>query len=226
MKKLIAAVAVVALSASVASALTIKGSKHDLSSAGTASVKSGAGQNQLCVYCHTPHNPEKAVPLWNRLDGAAMTGYYNSASLESTAAGANVIPATSVSAFCMSCHDGATQMGNIKNGNVGAGSVSDPNRRWAGVNNTATLTGSYAELGTDLTASHPVAFDYQVAQANDSGRLVAAPNALIKFYGAAGTVAGNYIQCSSCHAVHDNAIAPFLRMSMDSSALCLACHNK
>jgi len=34
------------------------------------------------------------------------------------------------------------------------------------------------------------------------------------------------MECASCHDVHDNGIAPFLRLSNDASAMCLTCHNK
>ena len=35
-----------------------------------------------------------------------------------------------------------------------------------------------------------------------------------------------YLECGSCHAVHDMAYSPFLRDTMNKSALCLGCHNK
>lgn len=34
------------------------------------------------------------------------------------------------------------------------------------------------------------------------------------------------VECASCHSVHDNTYAPFLRISNDGSALCLGCHDK
>jgi predicted CXXCH cytochrome family protein len=34
------------------------------------------------------------------------------------------------------------------------------------------------------------------------------------------------LECSSCHSVHDNSNAPFLRETMAGSALCLGCHAK
>jgi len=36
----------------------------------------------------------------------------------------------------------------------------------------------------------------------------------------------NYLECGSCHAVHDSGFSPFLRATMNKSTLCLGCHNK
>ncbi|HAK60301.1 MAG TPA: hypothetical protein DCO77_07935, partial [Nitrospiraceae bacterium] len=52
-------------------ALTIKNSKHDLSTGSTgATIKAAAagGTSRVCVFCHTPHsaNPDALAPLWNR----------------------------------------------------------------------------------------------------------------------------------------------------------------
>ena len=49
-----------------ASALTIVGSNHDLSSTNTDPA-SGLHLEGICVYCHAPHNAvDGAAPLWNR----------------------------------------------------------------------------------------------------------------------------------------------------------------
>jgi predicted CXXCH cytochrome family protein len=40
------------------------------------------------------------------------------------------------------------------------------------------------------------------------------------------TATNNYLECGSCHAVHDSGIKPFLRETMNKSTLCLGCHNK
>jgi len=40
------------------------------------------------------------------------------------------------------------------------------------------------------------------------------------------TSASDYLECGSCHAVHDSLNSPFLRETMKKSTLCLGCHNK
>ena len=82
MKKLVLAVAALAV-ASTAYAngpftgvadVGIRNTKHDISANGSL-----AGTiTQKCVFCHTPHNAQRNVPLWNRLDGQAMSAFYNS----------------------------------------------------------------------------------------------------------------------------------------------------
>jgi predicted CXXCH cytochrome family protein len=43
----------------------------------------------------------------------------------------------------------------------------------------------------------------------------------LRLYGATNT-----LECGSCHNVHDNTAAPFLRKSNAASALCKTCHIK
>ena len=60
MRRLLLAVMALALLPGVAMAQnTIDGSPHDLGTGGAY------GTDQVCIFCHTPHNPELTVPLWN-----------------------------------------------------------------------------------------------------------------------------------------------------------------
>ncbi len=117
---------------------SVVGSAHDLSASGGA-VKGEAGQaqDQVCVYCHVPHNAvrrssgaSRAVqqaaafaasddaPLWNRKNGADRFSMYsvkNSASFALTSGDTNdadrlVGP---VSLGCLSCHDGQTAFNSL-----------------------------------------------------------------------------------------------------------------
>lgn len=217
MKKIVLAVAVLAVSATSAFAVVgVSGTKHDLSA---TSAMSGGGSNQKCIYCHTPHNTQVAVPLWNRINVNNVTAVYNSATLTTVAAGAS-ISADSISGFCMSCHDGTTAMGNIKN-KAGA------------TDNSVSITGlsgynAKNNLGTTLANDHPVGFNYASAvnAETDGG--------LISYTQASSNLGGNAffggakqdMECASCHKVHDNTATPFLRLSNSGSNLCLACHVK
>lgn len=216
MKRIVLVAAALAVSASAAYAVVgVTNTKHDLSGTG---AMTGGGANQKCIYCHTPHNPQIAVPLWNRTNGSAITATYNSATMTATANAATV-SLTSISGFCMSCHDGVTSMGAIKN-KAGA------------TDNTVALTGltgynAKNNLGTDLSNDHPVGFNYASAQGQetDGGLLAIAtvkgsmPNS---FFGPAAEL----MECATCHKVHDNTVTPFLRLNNAGSNLCLACHVK
>ena len=227
MKKLVTA-AVLVLTAATAHAFVagsatngISGTPHDIPQ--KFSLPAGT---QKCVFCHTPHNPRIAVPLWNRNAGSAITKVYNSPSLTSAGKAAAVADG-SISSFCMSCHDGQTAMGNIQNSGQ-AGNVAITGA------NTPIVATSKANLTTDLTNSHPVGFSYNAAYGEDasaaSGARLIDPTVVASrmgqvnppFFGAAG----DQMECASCHKVHDDRIAPFLRYTNAGSALCLACHNK
>lgn len=219
MKRTALLTAALMIVATSASALTIKNSKHDMSSTSGASMH-GTTTTEICVFCHTPHNPAQNVPLWNRTNPAA-TGWsmYNSPTISATASAklsTGNFDADSISLFCMSCHDGVTTIGAMHNVPT---TGSEPLTAIAGAANIGST-------GKILTDDHPVGFDYNTAATEDTGLRTKA-NALTSlggnaFFGAAG----NNIECSSCHKVHDNANAPFLRISNSGSALCLACHNK
>lgn len=232
MKKLVT-VAVLVLTAATANAFVngvttngITGTPHDIPGKYGAGV---VGTTQKCVFCHTPHNPRIAVPLWNRNAGTAIGPVYNSPSLTSAGKGAGV-STNSISGFCMSCHDGTTAIGNIKNtGTPTAGPLA-----WTG---TIASTSS-ANLTTNLTNSHPVGFSYNAAYNEDvaaaSGARLIDPTVVATkmgqanppFFNKPGTTSSDQMECASCHKVHDDRIAPFLRYTNGGSALCLACHNK
>lgn len=231
----LAAVAVVGAASYASAATGIKGTPHDLSF-----TTPGASQtDQVCVFCHTPHNAVQAVPLWNRNASTNLAGSFKLYTSSQTfnmkpSPSRNGFTSDSISLFCMSCHDGSPLGGSM----IGA----EP----AGVSNNALIpnfgasptaaTGIGAKttnFGTDLTKSHPVNFVYDSTK--DSG-IVANATLLAKnrfpLFKALGVA--NNLECASCHAVHGekNALNPannypkFLRSTMAGSALCLACHIK
>jgi predicted CXXCH cytochrome family protein len=81
----------------------------------------------------------------------------------------------------------------------------------------AVLTGS-AKLGTNLYNTHPIGINYGAGD-TALNTVAAATTAGIQLF-------SNNVECASCHKVHDNAIAPFLRVTLTGSALCTACHVK
>lgn len=239
MKRILAAASLVVLCSTLSFAAGIKNSKHDLSS-GNASVtlKSGGATStdQICIFCHTPHNAIKSVPLWNR-DASAGAGstykLYSSSSTLSYAKGSQ-LKDHSISLFCLSCHDGTVT-------NLGDRVVNNGKQTTGGVTMVGAWTTRGAEtpalLGKDLTNDHPVGFVYP--DTDTEGRLESAASALTKMNAAKGAVTttskaiffttggiANQMECSSCHLVHDSANTFFLRATNTGSQLCLACHKK
>lgn len=244
MKKVLALVAAAGILsvASLASAATIVGSKHDMNAAWAGGVLSAgataaSGTTQVCVYCHAPHGSQAALPLWNRNNPTGFTLYsgLNMANVSFKTG----FTADSTSLFCMSCHDGAMNINAVYN--QGA------NIRNSGATLVTGTIGatSKANLGKNLATTHPVNFPVlnnsqadlnYVASNTYMGPIAAqavtagAPNITTTFplfkATRSGVATSQSLECGSCHSVHDFTISPFLRATMDKSALCLGCHNK
>ncbi len=229
MKKIVLTVAAVIAFAAAAQA-TIVGSKHDLgtTNASIRGVYTPTGPTEICVYCHTPHNPTRNVPLWNRNNPtAAGWSFYQSPTLSPAAQGA-AFSADSVSLFCMSCHDGVTGLGDIKNLKTVVGNAI--NLSPAGYANIGGGTGVGGTGGNSLTNDHPVGFSYDTAQGIDAGlKAKSAVNTALGYNGQ-GVFFGpgaDLMECASCHKVHEPGTSGhFLRKENNLSALCLDCHAK
>jgi predicted CXXCH cytochrome family protein len=265
MKKVILTVAALAMSASAAFGFSkatggglITGTPHDLSGF-VQHQGTGASQTekQICAFCHTPHNAKQNVPLWNRNDPTITLWYNTSVTLTSVAKNIpNALASDSISSFCMSCHDGVTAIGAIKNDPTNRGGTSPDGIKGLGTisqvmsvtasSELANLGNSASGTGANLADDHPIGFDYEKARLVDAGGLAANGLASDRLHTIADaqTVLGprtffssgingagvaqnlNQIECGSCHKVHDDYIAPFLRTSNYMSRLCLACHIK
>jgi hypothetical protein len=218
MKKIMLIVLVVAFVATSASAQSVVGTKHDLST-----TLAGAS-TQVCVFCHTPHGSnvdtvlQDAAPLWNQdLSATASFGVYTSNTFDATDIAAIALATYSDSLLCMSCHDGTVAPGTFYNApNLATGEDTS---------NAVAITGG-ANLGTDLSNEHPVNFTYASSVTNGDGGLVA--EASIVAYLDTGATGGK-VQCSSCHDPHDDtgdAQVDFMRVSLANSLLCTTCHVK
>jgi len=247
MKKVLGLVAVAGLIAvsSAAFGATIVGSKHDLTSGGTATLTGpGAGSStQICVYCHAPHNAIKSLPLWNRTNPAG-TGFtlYSGVGMNNVSFKTG-FTADSTSLFCMSCHDGSTNMNAIHNAGAAEGSTSLNAQGGrlivAGVFANGVIDGA-ADLSSDLSKTHPINFPVKAADSQTdlwNGPAAGTTNqmgtgaTLFPLFkstdsNAARATTNRSLECGSCHAVHDSANRPFLRYTLAGSALCLGCHNK
>lgn len=220
----------------------LENTKHDLSSNSTASIRStfGAGTQEICVFCHTPHSAHSDAPLWNRTDVAGGYTPYTSDVLSTigllpedpaskAATGYNAHVKTRI---CLSCHDGTIALGNLVN--LPNGAASSLSMEGTGVDATGKLTSAAAGyLGLDLRDDHPVAAKHLSGSGPGQDRELAAaiPGNRVKLYTTAaaktsdGTI-GAYVECTSCHDPHDNQWGNFLVESNLASALCIRCHQK
>lgn len=222
MKGLLALSAVIALSMAAAapalSQATVATTKHNLSITSGRSGVAGAtvltgvtDYGQICVYCHAPHNTAAAAngPLWNRSAVAGSYTMYTSPTIDMTM---GVTPG-SQSMACLSCHDGTVALDVVINRPGGLTSAVGAGKAPAG-----------SVLSQDLSNDHPIAVTYDPTVAGAVGEFVAVATvttAGLKFYGAS-----NKLECATCHNVHNNTNAPFLRKANGASALCLTCHIK
>ena len=180
-------------------------SKHNLSVTGPGAVRA-TSEEQICIFCHTPHGGRTEAPLWNRRDSTAAYIPYNSPTLK-----AAVGQPTGASKLCLSCHDGTVAMGDL---------VSEET--------IVQLTGSGVMppgpglIGTDLRDDHPISFNYFDSLAQAGGELTAPAtwDARVKL-----EVDGE-LQCTTCHDPHDNEWGQFLVMPNQEAMLCRQCHNQ
>ena len=225
-----AALAVAGAATYAAAAVGIKGSKHDLSFA----VPIANQTDQVCVFCHTPHNAVQPVPLWNRNASGNAAGtfklYTSSQTLQGVQAAANGFSSDSISLFCMSCHDGSALGGAMIGAEPVGVAPGELIPKYDGTPaKTDAITGN-ANFGTDLTKSHPVNLTYN--SGTDTGLVPTNTPLRFPLYRANGV--DGYLECASCHAVHGkentvntgNNYPKFLRSTMAGSALCLGCHRK
>lgn len=178
-------------------AMTIAGSKHDLSTVGSSP--------NVCVYCHISHSAvPDGPPLWNRASNSpgAYTMYASDTMDMAISPGPQ-----EASLVCLSCHDGTIAIDDFGGATGGRNFI----------------TGS-AKVGRDLTDDHPISVTYEPSR--DMGNFVSLASvkqAGLRFYGPNQ----DQLECGTCHDPHETSKSPyFLRMANDGSAMCLTCHDK
>jgi predicted CXXCH cytochrome family protein len=229
-----------------ASAQLITGSPHDLSG------DSVGDNNEICVYCHTPHGADTTVeaPLWNKPVVATTYTPYDSTTIDG-----DILSVGSVSIACLTCHDGTQAMDAVING-PGPGAGTMPG---TGAKIGDAPVNALADLGIDLSNDHPIGIQYggfdvsgqidpdfenlagNLETALINGQNVwwvdteAAPNGLrdkgdMILYTRDNSGDQPFVECATCHDPHKGdgttTEVNFLRISNDSSDLCLACHIK
>jgi len=199
--------ALAAATLSISANAGVANSKHNLGTTGTGTNHVTTGTGEVCVFCHTPHaaNTSATAPLWNKsLPGTTYNTYDvdNSSSIDGSIAGGKDTVG-SVSAACLSCHDGSQAMDVMINA-PGSGGYNASGAR-ATVNNDGvtpytwtgadTLTGLPAVgAGGDLTNDHPIGIQYAGGGYSDSDTTASAGTGDSDFNAAStGTVNGTNV---------------------------------
>jgi predicted CXXCH cytochrome family protein len=208
---------VLACAAGSVDAGSLAGSPHDLT----------RSASYLCEVCHVPlmFGQDAAwVPSWSRDRAGIGFPVYG---VPPASPGASELPHENQwpgasTRLCLSCHDGLNASPVLYGGTSQS----------RGLHHAVTRSGiAPADLvrppvrGTDLINGHPVFVPYPAqplaasfhSPPTSSGWGGASPRAV-------KLVAG-WVECVSCHNVHDPAFKPFLRRSNAGSALCLTCHK-
>jgi predicted CXXCH cytochrome family protein len=185
---------------------SIVSSKHNLSASGPGAVRA-ASEQQICIFCHTPHNASPIQPAWNRHEPVSAYTVYSSNSLQAAPG-----QPTGSSKLCLSCHDGT----------IAVGSVLSRDQPIAMAGGITTLPPGKTNLGTDLSDDHPVSFRYDSSLAaqdphlRDPGSLP--PSVRLD--------ARQELQCTTCHEPHNDRFGKFLVIDNANSQLCKTCHNQ
>ena len=146
-------------------ATSITGTKHNLGATGTGSNHLTAGTDEVCVFCHTPHGGNNgAAPLWNKNLPSTTYALYGSTGGESATLDGQVLTVGSVSAACLSCHDGTQAMDNMVNapgsGGFNASGARPAGYTWTGVGADGLMPAGITNLGSDLRNDHPIGVEY------------------------------------------------------------------
>ncbi|MDP3111203.1 MAG: hypothetical protein Q8M71_03775 [Thermodesulfovibrionales bacterium] len=212
---------------------TIVGSGHDLSVAGPHFA---FDTDEVCVFCHTPHNAKvvdidsNRLPLWNRSISGNEVGFtpYSSSTL-------NAAPGQprGMTLLCLSCHDGTSALNVVQN--YGGGVTT-----FAPMFGSDTTFANFPSLNIgegvkDLSNDHPVSFVFDTNLRNaDQANGVFGLN-LPSTIGPDLRLFNGMLECATCHNPHEQDGSPegakgpkypFLRMSNANSEMCIKCHNK
>lgn len=183
---------------------TIVGSPHDLSATGPGRVHA-MEEEQVCIFCHTPHNATGQRPLWNRHMPPTHYRIY-----ESSTTDARIDQPSGPSKMCLSCHDGSLAIGLL---------ASRPDE--IVVMSRRTMASGRGYLSLDLSDDHPIGFRYDRALAGRDHQLHH-PDVISRELplGKHGEM-----HCTTCHDPHNNHLGHFLRITEVRSTICLSCHD-
>lgn len=190
-------------------------------------VYKSSNEDQICIFCHTPHNANPSRPLWNKVLPTQSFNMYTSSASLTTVARKVTMPGPE-SLLCLSCHDGRTAVNVLHNtrnpvavdqgdgskvmpmDGFGTDIMSMGQLGFAGYGaNLGKLNNESSEItdttyGANLTDDHPISFSYtgaygeKVAKGDDSLKDIN----LARTQGARFFGKDNRVECSSCHNPH------------------------
>ncbi|MCL4222265.1 MAG: hypothetical protein KJZ65_12945 [Phycisphaerales bacterium] len=180
-------------------------SPHNLSTSGPGAIRA-TSEEEVCIFCHAPHNSTPIRPLWNRAMPLEAYTVYTSRALD-----AEPGQPTGDSKMCLSCHDGTIALGAVA-------SRSMPISMMGGV---TTMPVGAGLIGTDLRDDHPISFRFDAGLAATDPKLrhpaQLPPEIRLDV--------NSEMQCTTCHDAHNNARGKFLVLDNTSSQLCTSCHQ-
>ncbi|MEO5327110.1 MAG: hypothetical protein H7829_02585 [Magnetococcus sp. THC-1_WYH] len=164
----------------------VRGTFHNLSSidypGGPTRTAKATSEDQVCVFCHTPHGSLQSAgvnaPLWNRqISGATYTKTYESTSIDADISELRQGPG-GTSKLCLSCHDGTMAISAVSV--LGGNQSVNITMTGMGAGNTMPVgagadTGFTRNLGVDLSNDHPISFTFNAALATADGELRSPP---------------------------------------------------
>lgn len=201
----------------------ILGTKHDLSVTGGGTIRA-VSEDEVCVFCHTPHGATSELPLWNH---QLSTAFYTLPDTTGWPALLTTVQQPDKgSRLCLSCHDGTVAIGALVN-MPGPGSFSSVTMQGVGGGGVMPVT-AYGYIGTDLSGMHPISIAVNQTLINAKNACNTGNTHLLQFpdsspdvklkptgntyngeLGRARTTLGGYsynegVQCATCHDPHNN----------------------
>ena len=194
---------------------------HNLSVSGPGPVKAES-ETEICKFCHVPHNPVAAVPLWSH--ALSQVASYDVPVLSRMRPRAQTAPQPDgASRLCLSCHDGTVALGDL--GRPGGDIAMTGAQRLE--------RGRRGHIGTDLSGSHPVSFVLRDdGPEGDDARpdMGLRPLESILSEGVVRLDAQRKMQCTTCHDPHADRYyepgrVPHFWVRPGVNEVCLACHE-
>lgn len=225
----------------------IADTKHNLSTSGTGTIKA-VSEDEICVFCHTPHGASSELPLWNHTLSTQTYILPDNADPQWITLLTSVQQPDKGSRLCLSCHDGTVAIGSLVN-MPGPGSIGSVTMQ--GVTGSGTMPNTATGyVGTDLSGTHPISVAVNDQLINDKNACNTGNSFLIQYppggdpvqlrptdntYSGnpgrqvttpAGFVYNEGVQCTSCHDPHDDTNGDFLVKGTpaNQSPLCNSCH--
>ncbi len=220
----------------------IAGSLHDLGF-GADDFDNVSDNQQICVYCHTPHGSNAAfegAPLWNKPSTGTTFTMYGTTVAGTAVTGVGGQPG-GASLACLSCHDGTSAFNVVINA-PGSGGYNPTVGTEIGKDRSMTdilkaVGSTDGGITNTLTNDHPISVVYTYTGSSlTSPANLKDPTTPITGWENASTINDllrvgsdgiGRVECGSCHDPHLGQARTFLRaMSNDGSQMCFTCHDK